>query len=201
MLLFLKVASSDLLRPDEPAESTGQPWAVSIAASLHSMDGAIRGMMLAPIRSDGRSIKSAATEKHGVTTREAARIGVSEVAALGLLIQFAMNPTHVIAWKVAFDRDVLIAVLSRLGKDSRMLVRHGLELVGVQDFATPVCRLPGGPDGQFKLPTLDEAHQIIMGTSRAPGPHSAWDDLCAMRSVFFALRDRGVIALEGAEAA
>lgn len=201
MLLFLKVASSDLIKTAEPLDSAGQPWCVSLAASLETVDGVQRGMMLAPIRSEGRAVKPAATARHGITTREAARAGVSEIAALGLLIQMAMNPTHLIAWRVEFDRDVLIAVLARLGKDSRMLVRSGLELISVQEFSAPVCRLDGGIDGQFKLPTLDEAHEIILGDKRPTGPHSAWDDLCAMRKVFFALRDRGVIALEGVVAA
>lgn len=198
MLLFLKVASSDLLNRDEPLGAAGQPWAVSIAAELTTMDGAMRGMMLAPIRSEGRRIKEAATGKHGITSRDAARAGVSEIAALGFLVQLAMNPTYLIAWNVAFDRDVLISVLSRLGKDSRMLVRTGLELIGVQDVATPACRIEGGPDGQFKAPTLDEACAALLGETRAPGPRSAWDDLCAMRRVFFALRERGVMALEAA---
>lgn len=201
MLLFLKVASSDLLRESEPLDAPGQPWCVSLAAELTAMDGTQRGFMLAPVRSDGRSIKPGAAAKHGITTRDAARAGVSEIAALGFLIQLAMNPTHLVAWRVDFDRDVLIAVLARLGKDSRMLVRPGLELVSVQDAAAAVCRLPGGTDGQFRLPTLDEAHTSILGQARPSGPHSAWDDLCAMRAVFFALRDRGVIGLEGMAAA
>lgn len=201
MLLFLKVASSDLLHSSEPLGSAAQPWAVSIAGELTAMDGATKGMMLAPIRSDGRAIKSAATAKHGISARDAARAGVSEIAALGFLIQLSMNPTHLIAWAVEFDRDVLISVLARLGKDSRMLVRTGLELIGVQDFARAACKLAGSDDGQFRRPTLDEACSIILGETRAAGPHSAWDDLCAMRRVFFALRDRGVITLEGSAAA
>lgn len=161
------------------------------------MDGQTRGMMLAPIRSDGRSIKPAASARHGITARDAARAGVSEIAALGFLIQLAMNPTHLVAWSVGFDRDVLVSVLAKLGKDPRMLVRSGLELIGVQDFAKAACKLPGGKDGQHRRPTLDEACSIILGESRATGPHSAWDDLTAMRRVFLALRDRGVIQLEG----
>lgn len=197
MLLFLKVASSDLMNPNEPAGSAAQPWAVSIAAELTTMDGITRGMMLAPIRSDGRPIKAAATAKHGITARDAARAGVSEIAALGFLIQLAMNPTHLIAWNVDFDRDVLVSVLAKLGKDSRMLVRSGLELIGVQDFAKAACKLPGGDDGQFRRPTLDEAIFALMGEKRPDAPHSAWNDLTAMRAIFFVLRDRGLIQLEG----
>lgn len=200
MLLFLKVASSDLIRQGEALDAPSQPWAVSIAASLETMDGVQRGMMLAPIRSEGRGIKAAATAKHGINAREAARAGVSEIAALGFLVQLAMNPTHLVGWNIAFDRDVLIAVLARLGKDSRMLVRTGLELVGVQQIAAPVCRLPGGKDGQFKTPTLDEAHEAILGAELAPSPRTAWDDMIAMRSLFYALRSRGVLTLEGAAA-
>lgn len=198
MLLFLKVASSDLIHEGEPLSSPAQPWAVSIAAELTTPEGVTKGMMLAPIRSDGRRIKEAATAKHGISAREAARAGVSEIAALGFLVQLAMNPTHLIAWNAEFDRSVLTAVLERLGKDSRMLMRAGLELVGVQQCAAAACKLPGGPDGQFKLPTLDEATQIIVGTTRTGGPHTAWDDMRDMRAVFFALRDRGVMALEAA---
>lgn len=122
---------------------------------------------------------------------------MSEIAALGFLIQLAMNPTHLVSWSPTFDRDVLVSVLAKLGKDSRMLVRSGLELIGVQDFAKAACKLPGGDDGQHRRPTLAEACDIILGEKRADGPHSAWDDLTAMRRVFFALRDRGVMALEG----
>lgn len=201
MLLFLKVASSDLIHGTEPLDSPVQPWAVSIAAELATMDGKTIGKMLAPIRSGGRSIKPAATARHGVSTKDAARAGVSEIAALGFLVQLAMNPTHLIAWRAAFDRDVLVAALSRLGKDSRMLVRNGLQLVSVQDWARFTCRLPGGEDGQFKLPTLDEASQIILGDDRPPPPHSAADDMRVMRDVFYALRHRNVIRLEGVSAA
>lgn len=194
MIVFLDSETSDLLKRDVSLGDPSQPWICALACQLDSMDGTPRDFFSTRIRSDGRSIRLGAQNVHGISSKEAGRNGVSEIAALGLLVGFAAQARYCVGYNVAFDRDVIVATLARLGKDDRMLVRPGLELVDVMLASAPVCRLPSGrDDGQFKWPSLDDCAEIILGEPRRSGPHSAWEDLQITRRVFYSLRERDVI--------
>jgi DNA polymerase III epsilon subunit-like protein len=193
VILFCDVESSDLLRGDLPLGDPAQPWCVSIGAELATNDGESVDFFSTRIRSDGRMIRSCATEVHGITSRQAARQGVSELAALGMLMGFAAQAKIVVGHGIDFDRKVIESQLLRLGKDARMWVRPGLQFVCTMLAAVAICRIPGtGSDGQFKWPKLDET-LAALGLPPRPSPHTAWSDLQSTKAAYFALKARNLL--------
>ena len=175
--LYIDLESSDLLHRDLPLDHPSQPWAISIAAELVMDDGRSWFMHL-PIRSEGRPIAAGAEAVHGVSTRQAASVGVNEIPVLGTLCGLAENASCVVGHGIPFDRDVVTSLLMRKGKNTRMWTMAGLEFVDTMTAAAPLCRLPGASDsGEFKWPSLDEACSILLGMEPREGPHSAWEDL------------------------
>lgn len=193
MILILDAETSDLLKRGIELADPSQPWLVSLAAILCEDDGTEREFFYTRIRSDGRAIQPGAAAVHGIGSREASRAGVSEVTALGMLIGFAAQATRLVGHSIEFDRDVILASLRRLGRDDRMLVRPGLEIVDTMKAATPICRLPGPILGQFKWPSLDEASQIILGRPPREGHHTAWDDATRTRDLYVQLNRLDVL--------
>lgn len=189
MALYLAcdVETSDLPRGEQ------MPFLLSIAAELFDETGTARDFFHTRIRSEGQPINPEAQAVHGISTREAARNGVSEVTALGMLVGFASQARYLVGHNIEFDRDVIVAALARLGRDARLLLRPGLELVCTMRAATPLCRLPSGrSDGAFKWPTLDQLLTFLNLLPR-PEPHTAWSDMQAAKACFLELRRRNVI--------
>lgn len=197
MLLIVDSETSDLLKPDLPLGDPGQPWVVSLAAQLCAMDGTVRDFFHVRIRADGRQVRPGAHAVHGISSREAARSGVSEVTAFGMLIGFAAQATYAVGHGIdGFDRRVVESGLISLGKDTAMWTRPGLQFIDTMLVAVPVCQIPSGrDDGQFKWPSLDEASEIILNEPRREGAHSAWDDCDRARRLFLALRERNCVEI------
>lgn len=196
MLLLIDVESSDLLKRDVALSDASQPWPVSVAAELAENDGTTRDFFCTRVRADGRRVRPGAEAVHGISSRDAARSGVSEIAALGMLVGFAAQADFLIGFNVDFDRDVILATLARLKKDDRMLVRPGLELVDCMKAAAPICRIPSGHEsGAHKWPSLDEA-LAALGMPPRPTPHNPWSDVQSTKAIYMNLRGRG--ALEAA---
>lgn len=196
MLLFIDTETSDLLKKDLPLSDPSQPWACAIAADLCDDDGTTRDFLHTRIRSEGRMIRAGAKAVHGISSSDAGRDGVSETAALGVLIGFAAQVSVVIGHGVSFDRQVIEGLLIRRGKDTRMWMRAGLCFVDTMLAATPVCRLPHDPpsaSGQFKWPSLDSACEAILHELPRSGYHSAWDDCQRTKRLYFALRELRVL--------
>lgn len=196
MLLFIDTETSDLIKKDLPLSDPSQPWCVSIAAELCDDDGTARDFISTRIRSEGRMIREGAKAVHGMSSTQAGRDGVSEAAALGVLIGLASQASKVIGHGVDFDRQVIEGVLTRRGKDARMWTRPGLTFVDTMLAATPVCRLPHDPpstSGQFKWPSLDAACEAILHELPRVGHHSAWDDCQRAKRLYFALRELRVL--------
>ncbi len=192
--MFIDTETSDLLKRDTPLSDPSQPWCVSIAADLCDNDGTSRDFLFTRIRSDGRMVKDGAKAVHGMSSTQASRDGVSEAAALGVLIGFAAQASKVVGHGIDFDRQVIEGLLLRRDKDTRIWVRPGLQFIDTMIAATPVCRLSSGrSDGQFKWPSLDEACVEILHEQPREGHHSAWDDCQRVRRRYFALLKMGVL--------
>jgi DNA polymerase III epsilon subunit-like protein len=196
MVLTVDLESSDLLKRDLPLDSPDQPWIVSIAADLSTLDGISRDFFCTRVRSGGRKIKPEAEGVHGISSRAAGRSGVSEITALGMLCGFAAQATVLVGHNIEFDRDVIVSLLLRNGRDTGMLLRPGLTLACTMKAATPICRLPHDPpwdSGQFRWPSLDEACEIILKEPARAGFHSAFDDVGRCKRLYLELRDMGVL--------
>lgn len=194
MALLVDIETSDLLRADLPLSDPAQPWACAVAAELCREDGTAVDFISTRIKSEGRAIRAGAEAVHGVSTRMAARAGVSEVAALAILCDFAAQADCLVGYGVPFDRKVVESLLLRRGKDARMWVRPGLQVVDLIPACTAICKLPSEhPSGGYKWPSLDEACERILRLLPRPGHHNAWDDLVRTKGLWMELRERGAL--------
>lgn len=202
-LLFLDTESSGLMKRNLPMDSAEQPWIVSLAAELCTDSGAQIACINTGIRANGRKITDGAQRVHGISSAMAGRIGVSELAALGVLCgreSLASQARYVVGHGVSFDRDIITSVLARHGRDAQSWIRPGLCFIDTMLTATPFCKLPSDrDDGAYKWPTLDEACAALLDEAPRTGAHDAMDDLQRCKRLFFHLRARG--AFDTAEAA
>ncbi|MDB5584842.1 MAG: hypothetical protein JWR80_10018 [Bradyrhizobium sp.] len=203
MLLFIDVETSGLIKRNVPLDSDQQPWVISLAAELTDDSGRQLACINTGIRAGGRKITPGAQQVHGVSSAQASRSGVSELAALGVLCgreSFASQARYVIGHGVSFDRDIITSVLARNGRDATTWVRPGLQFVDTMLASTPFCKIPSDHEaGSYKWPSLDQACELLLNEPPRTGPHNAFDDLQRCKLLFFWLRSRG--ALEIGEAA
>jgi hypothetical protein len=195
--MFVDVETSGLIDRGKLLDDPAQPWPVSIAVLLTDAEGTMSDCIFTRVRSDGRHIRSDAERVHGISTRQAGRNGVSEIAALAMVVGFAGQAEYLVGFNVEFDRDILVSAMSRRGKDYRLITRPGLQVVDLMKPAAAICRIPSDrPDGQYRYPTLDIACETILSKPARIGAHSAWDDCHRCRDLWLKLRSQG--ALEAA---
>lgn len=172
------------------------PWPVQVGAVLFDMDGRDRAIFGTRIRSDGRSISKGAADVHGMSTRDAGRSGVPEIAALAIVCHFAAEASYITGYNAEFDRDILQSSLLRLGKDGRKLMRPGLQLVDLMKPSACLCKLPSErDDGQYKWPRLSDAMTIIRNERPRKRAHDALDDAKAAKRLFLSLVHRNVLEI------
>lgn len=190
-ILFIDCETSDLLKRDRPLDDPSQPWAVSIAAQL-VIDETESDFFHLHIKAEGRQVRAGAEAVHGISTRLAAKRGLSEVAALGVLCGLAAQAEMVVGHGIDFDRQIIEGMLLRRGKETKLWTRPGLEFVDTMKAATPFCRIETDrEDGSFKWPSLDEACTLLLNEHPRAGAHGAWDDLQRCRRLHAWLQERG----------
>jgi len=183
-VLFVDVESSDLLKRGVPLDDPSQPWAVSIAAQL-IIGGEEADHFHVRIKAEGRQVRAGAEAVHGISTRSAAKRGVHEIVALGMLCGLAAQAEIVVGHGIEFDRQVIEGCIRRRKKPADLWTRPGLEFIDTMKAATPFCRIEADrDDGSFKWPSLDEACALLLGEDPRSGVHNAWDDLQRTRRLF-----------------
>lgn len=199
MFLIVDIESSGLLMKDRPLSDPQQPWIVSCAAELVSAEGKTLDFFHRRVKADGRKIKDDAAKVHGISSRQAATFGASEIVVLGMLSSMVADARYVIGHGLKlFDKMVIEGVLIRRGKDARLFERPGLEFLDTMETATAFCKIepkPAFESNQYKWPSLDEACQIILGEEPREGPHDAWEDCQRTKRLFFALKERNAFEI------
>ena len=199
MILALDCETSGLIPKGAVPGSAQFPWPVQIGAVLFGFDGHDRASFGSRIRADGRTVSAGATQVHGITSRDVGKSGVPEIIGLGLICAFAAEAKFLTGYNVGFDRAILESALIRLGKETKKLVRPGLEMVDLMPPATAACKLPSDrEDGAYKFPRLSEALTIIRKERPRKG-HDALSDARSAKRLFLSLKARGYLDI--AEAA
>jgi len=193
MILIFACATSDVLRTDLPLDDPGQPWICEIAAELVDADGNPLASFWSPINSEGRKIKDGAAEVHGITSRDAAKHGVSEIAALGVLIGMANQAKVAVSFN-DHARKVVASILIRNRKSVEKWMRPGLCFPELREAVRAACKIPSETeDGQYRQPKIDEACSILLSEPSREGPKSAHDDVQRVRRLFFELKRQNLI--------
>lgn len=205
--LFLSIATSSLIKRSLAEDSRQQPWIVRMAASLVSDGGDVQESFSCGIRAEGRSIDPGAAHVHGITSAAAQRSGCYEFFALGMVCGLkangsrrttdypgmASNARYVVGWNVGFIKSVIGSLFARHGEPSGAWIRPGLSFIDLQTSASPWCRLPapeGSEDGQYKLPTRDEAASVLLGAEPRTVPHTVDQNILLERAIYQALAER-----------
>lgn len=200
MILSLDLETSNLPPKGIEIGSDQYPWPVQAGCVLFELSGHDRAVFGSRIRSDNRTIHPAATAIHGITTREAGRSGIPEKTALSLICNLAAEASTLIGFNVAFDRDILVSSIIRLGQDPKKLVRPGLQVLDLMQPSTAFCKLPSERDtGEYRYPKLDEAMCMLRRERPRHGYHNALNDALRAKRLFLSLHHRG--AIETSEAA
>jgi hypothetical protein len=201
-LLFLDTETSGLPRKDRPADAPEQPWVCFLAADLSDQHGNTLALLSTAIRANGRHIGAGATRIHGVTTAQAGRTGISELAALAVLCgreSLASQAQYLVGHGISFDRDVIVSVLAKNGREAATLCRPGLTMIDTMTAAAPFCQLPTDHDSNsYRWPKLKEACAILLGETVQEGPHDAFEDLRSTKRLFFWLRSHNAFEMEAA---
>jgi len=194
MILIFACATSDVLRTDLSLDDPGQPWICEIAAELIDAQGNPLASFWSPVKSEGRKIRDGAAAVHGISSRDAAKRGISEISALGMLVGLAAQARYAVGHGIQFDKDVVTSLLMRLGKKPDIWTRPGLSFLDTMIPATAACKIPSEHEsGTYKWPSLDEAGTIILGEEPRDGHHSARDDVQRTKRLFLELKRQNLI--------
>lgn len=162
----------------KPPEHECQPRLVQLGALLLDEELETVGEMNFIIKPfPGLVYELGAVEKHGITYEYALKHGVTELLVLNLFVEWLGMAKRIVAHNIKFDGIIL----------GRALNVYGLEVKPPEPYctmqsSTNVCKLPGR-GGEYKWPTLQEAHQILLGTG-FEGAHDAMADVRACARIY-----------------
>jgi len=212
MLLFIDTETSGLPDFNLPVTHPSQPHIVQLAAWLGEIDtdkqDARRAMgdhtpllrhhssLNAIIRPTDWTIHPAAERVHGITLERARAVGedlsdvlrrLYELVALADEDGLGVHGT-LIAHNLSFDTRMLLREIGALGLDPAPLGL--LRPFCTMRALTARMRLPGRHPGQYKWPSLAEAHRFCLGRD-FDDAHTAMGDVLACRDIYLKGRSEG----------
>lgn len=162
---------------NQPPEHECQPRLVQLAALLLDYDLNSVAEFSCIIKPDGFEIPVEASKIHGITTQCALSMGIPEIKALEIFKEFATMSKTLVAHNITFDA----IVIGRANKIHNLVYTPPTPYCTMKS-ATNVCKIPGSR-GDYKWPSLQEAHKIILGTG-FEGAHDAMADVRACARVY-----------------
>ncbi len=205
-IIFLNLKTSGIYLKGESIDSPQQPWAPYLGFMQCNAAGQVVNHFSAYIKPDGRKVKQAAIQQHGIDDKAASRLGIPESRALGFLTDMLkVGPFESHQKVVTFgdmDPMVIASLLARfaisLNRPSHSfnrlwLARPLTEYVDLQKpFAQQICKLPSEIDGShdYKWPSFREAAGTIVG--REPSIlRDSLEDLLILKDMYFNLKHKG----------
>jgi len=176
-----------LLICDTETDSLKDKRIVQLAAILVE-DNHIKACLNLIIKPDGWTIDPKAEAVHGISMETAERYGVPIEAALWLFDCMSEQADVVICHNTGFDIPVINNEYRRLGrewviKESYCTMQASRDVVKIP----PTEKMIRAGFRQYKSPSLQEAHQYLLGCG-FDGAHSALEDVFACHRVFEALQ-------------
>jgi DNA polymerase III subunit epsilon len=183
-ILFFDTETTGLVDWSQPVDHPGQPQVVQLGAILTDENLKERARVDLIVLPDVGEVPLRASDVNGITTEIAITYGVSNKAAALVFDDMMACSDRIVAHNAAYDVLVMRNSFMRAG-----LPTHGfdeVEIACTKLAATPLCRIPKPRmrhPGDWKWPTLDEAHRYFFDKS-FEGAHSAIPDVLACMNVY-----------------
>ena len=173
-------------------DTSNWPRVVQLAWQLHDEFGQLIEHKDFLIRPKGYNIPIEAEGIHGIST-ELASIGGDELEdVLGLFKKALQKTKFIVGHNLKFDINVVGCEFFRIGEETPLI--HPI-LDTCTEKTAELCKLPGGPYGKFKLPTLSQLHNFLFNEPFSEA-HNATADVEATTRCFLDLIRQGNYSLE-----
>src|SRR5688500_20024071 len=101
MIMLYDTETSDLPKKGFPIDDPSQPWVKQVGAMLVDMTGdRIYGRLQAIISAEGRKGRPGAENVHGITDRDSALYGVSELGVFSILTGWMRKVKYVVGFGI-----------------------------------------------------------------------------------------------------
>jgi DNA polymerase-3 subunit alpha len=161
------------------------PRAVQIAWQLHDEKGRLIEAQNYVIKPEGFDIPFNAAKIHGITTQVAQHYGVPLQKAMAHFTEALEKVPFIVGHNLAFDNNILGCEYLRLGQENRL---ESPKVLDTGEQTRDYCRLTGGRGAGYKMPKLEELHEILFHQKFAEAHNAAADVEATARCFFEALR-------------
>ena len=166
-----------------PVDAPHQPRIVQLGAILFDDKKKIVSELNVVLKPDNWTIPKEAFNIHGFTTEYCEKYGLPERVGLGLFDHLLSKAEILVAHNISFDLILIKGAYKR----------HGQTFPEVKTFCTmttmtPICKLPGGRNGEYKWPQLKEAYWHAFSEMFASA-HDAMADVRACARIYHWLQD------------
>ena len=166
------------------------PRMVQLAWQVHDDKGRFVENHNYIIQPEGFEIPIDAKMVHHISTKYATEHGKPLDEVLDIFLQSASKVTHFVGHNIDFDLCILDCEFLR--KKGENPLPNWRKVDTCTEKTAEFCQLPGGKGGKFKLPRLEEFHQILFG-EKFGDAHNAAADVEATARVFLELVRRGIL--------
>ena len=166
------------------------PRMVQLAWQVHDDKGRFVENHNYIIQPEGFEIPIGAKMVHHISTKYATEHGKPLDEVLDIFLQSASKATHFVGHNIDFDLCILGCEFLR--KKGENPLPNWRKVDTCTEKTAEFCQLPGGKGGKFKLPRLEEFHQILFG-EKFGDAHNAAADVEATARVFLELVRRGIL--------
>ena len=166
------------------------PRMVQLAWQVHDERGRLVENHNYIVYPDDYEIPLIVKSVHGITTKYAQTHGRPLDEVLDIFLASASKAQYLVGHNINFDLNILgCEFLRRKGENP---LGNWQVVDTMSEKVTSFCQLPGGRNGKFKSPRLEELHQILFG-AKFTDAHNAAADVEATARVFLELLRRGIL--------
>ena len=166
------------------------PRMVQLAWQIHDDKGKFVEAHNYIIKPEGFEIPIDAKMVHHISTKYATEHGRPLGEVLAIFLKSAAKATRLVGHNIDFDLHILGCEFLRKTGDNPLEKYQKVDTC--TEKTAEFCQLPGGKGGKFKLPRLEEFHQILFG-EKFGDAHNAAADVEATARVFLELVRRGIL--------
>ena len=166
------------------------PRLVQLAWQLHDDKGRLVENYNLLVKPEGFVIPIDAKMVHGISTEHATKYGLPLHEVLDTFLKSAEKAKYFVGHNIDFDLCIVGCELLRDRNENPLLAWPRVDTC--TEKTAEFCKLPGGKGGKFKLPRLNEIHEILFG-NQFDSAHNASADVQATARVFLELIRIGVL--------